>query len=97
MKPTRYIALFAVLNALAVFPIYHSTHAAQAKGASQRGGSADSHMSGKAREETNAQWFADPERGWVRADERHDQSGRRSTKEKKASGKKTNERKNTNY
>lgn len=37
----------------------------------KRGGRADSHMSSKGEENTDAQWSADPERGWVRSDERH--------------------------
>lgn len=36
---------------------------------SQRGKAAE-HMSQQARANTNAQWSADPDRGWVRADER---------------------------
>jgi hypothetical protein len=34
-------------------------------------GKAGAHMSDKGRANTNAQWSADPEKGWVRADERH--------------------------
>jgi len=40
-------------------------------GGPHKGGKAASHMSGKGMENTNAQWSADPERGWVRAEERH--------------------------
>jgi hypothetical protein len=40
---------------------------------SQRGGKAAEHMSTKGSVNTNAQWSADPERGWVRAEERHKQ------------------------
>lgn len=40
---------------------------------SQRGGKAAEHMSTKGSANTNAQWSADPERGWVRAEERHKQ------------------------
>jgi hypothetical protein len=39
----------------------------------QRGGKAAEQMSTKGSGNTNAQWSADPERGWVRADERHKQ------------------------
>lgn len=35
-----------------------------------KGGTADAHMSVKGRANTNAQWSADPEKGWVRAEER---------------------------
>ena len=40
---------------------------------SQRGGKAAEHMSTKGSVNTNAQWSADPERGWVRSEERHKQ------------------------
>ena len=39
----------------------------------QRGGKAAEHMSTKGSVNTNAQWSADPERGWVRSEERHNQ------------------------
>jgi hypothetical protein len=38
---------------------------------SPKGGKTGAHMSVKGRANTNAQWSADPEKGWVRADERH--------------------------
>jgi len=42
-----------------------------AKGrANQRGGTAGEHRSGKGSWNSNTQWSADPERGWVRANER---------------------------
>jgi hypothetical protein len=41
----------------------------------KRGGEADSHMSSKGQENTDAQWSADPERGWVRADEPKENRG----------------------
>jgi len=39
-------------------------------GSSQRGGKAAEH-SDKGTFNSNAQWSADPDKGWVRADERH--------------------------
>jgi hypothetical protein len=39
----------------------------------QRNGKAAAHMSTKGSVNTNTQWSADPERGWVRADERRKQ------------------------
>ena len=86
MKPIKYIAILGVLHALTISV---SAYSAQAEGkgrTSQRGGRADTHMSTKGQDNTNAQWSADPERGWVRADERHDQQ-KQNTKEKKARGK----------
>lgn len=38
----------------------------------QRSGKAADHMSERGSANTNAQWSADPERGWVRADKRHE-------------------------
>lgn len=40
-------------------------------GVNQRGGKAVEQMSTKGGLNTNAQWSADPDRGWIRADERH--------------------------
>jgi hypothetical protein len=46
--------------------------AGESKGeASRHGGQASTSMSNKGAPNTNAQWSADPEKGWVRADERH--------------------------
>jgi hypothetical protein len=71
MKPNKYIAVFSLLNAL-TFCLSHSpADAGQGDKGSQRGGQAKSHMSSKGAANTNAQWSADPERGWVRAEERH--------------------------
>jgi hypothetical protein len=41
-------------------------------GGSNAGGVAASRMSEKGLENNNAQWSADPERGWLRAEERHE-------------------------
>jgi hypothetical protein len=52
----------------------------QGKGHSNyRGGQANTHMSAKGLENTNAQWSADPDRGWVRAEERHELQERSKT------------------
>jgi hypothetical protein len=96
MKPNKYIAVFWVLHVLTFSVSSYSAHAAAKERPSQRGGQANTHMSGKGQDNTNAQWSADPERGWVRADERHDQQ-RQSTKEKKTRGKQANERKVTKH
>jgi hypothetical protein len=68
-KHTVSLALLSVLLNGATTPC----DAAQAKNfPSQRGGKADSHMSAKGSANSNPQWSADPERGWVRAEERHE-------------------------
>jgi hypothetical protein len=70
MKPNKYIAVFSLLNALAFCLTHASATAGQDKN-SQRGGQAKSHLSSNGIANTNSQWSADPERGWVRAEERH--------------------------
>src|SRR3989442_5671942 len=73
MKSNHYVASLAILNALLLCFSNSFAQAGEAKGGtSHRGGQASSHMSSKGQENTNAQWSADPERGWVRADERHE-------------------------
>jgi hypothetical protein len=72
MKLAKYVVAAIVLSALL------DTSAAIAAGpgknsGNQRGGKAAEHMSTKGAANTNAQWSADPERGWVRAEERHKQ------------------------
>jgi hypothetical protein len=47
-----------------------------------KGGNSRAHMNVEAGENANAQWTADPEKGWVRADER-----RQRPKEKKENAK----------
>lgn len=71
MKLNKYIAVFSLLNALTFGLTHTRADAGQGNKGSQRGGQAKSHMSSKGAANTNAQWSADPERGWVRADERH--------------------------
>jgi|SRR6185503_14526444 hypothetical protein len=64
----------AVLTVMALIgnPTVAAFGAAAAKGsANQRGAKAAEQMSTKGAANTNAQWSADPEHGWIRADERH--------------------------
>jgi len=71
--------------------------AAPAGKTNQRGGKAAEHMSAEGARNTNAQWSADPEKGWVRAEERHPQhdkdrpadEGRRGNEKAKGKGKKS--------
>jgi len=73
MQPNKFIALFGLFNALTLGAANMSASAGPEKGgAVQRGGRAAVHMSAKGQENNNAQWSADPDRGWVRADERHE-------------------------
>jgi hypothetical protein len=82
MKVSKYIAVFSLLNALAFCLTHSPAHAGQENKGSQPGGQAKSHMSNKGSANTNAQWSADPERGWVRVDERHQEHEESQTKEK---------------
>jgi len=72
MKSSPCIAILAILNAMLLCFSDSSVQAGESKGGARSGGQASSHMSSKGVENTNAQWSADPDRGWVRADERHD-------------------------
>jgi len=73
MKTHKYVNVFVVLNALIFCLSGTAAQAGQAKkGSNSRGGQADSHMSEKGTTNSNAQWSADPLRGWVRAQERHE-------------------------
>jgi len=71
MKPKKYLAVLSVLSILAFSLMHSPANAGQDDKGSNRGGQANSHMSSKGSANSNAQWSADPERGWVRADERH--------------------------
>lgn len=75
MKSTQYVAILGILNAMLLCYSNSFAGAAEGKGANHRGGRADSHMSSKGMDNTNAQWSADPERGWIRAEERHELHG----------------------
>ena len=80
MQLNRYIAVFGLLNALTLCVIDKPASAGQGKEASvSRGEKAKTKMSDKGKENTNAQWSADPDHGWVRADERHDLHARRKS------------------
>jgi hypothetical protein len=70
-RPTSLWAVVAVAALIETFS-GPALGAAAGKGSvNQRGGKAVEQMSTKGALNTNAQWSADPDRGWVRADERH--------------------------
>jgi hypothetical protein len=71
MKPTKLVV--SIILATALLPNWPTkASAAAAAKQVQRGGKAADHMSERGSTNTNAQWSADPERGWVRADKRHE-------------------------
>src|SRR6516225_6726630 len=73
MKPAKFVASMIVATAL--LPNWPTVVMAAGTGKqvlAQRGGKAADHMSEKGSTNSNAQWSADPERGWVRSDKRHE-------------------------
>jgi hypothetical protein len=71
MKPGRYLIIVALVSltlCAGVFP----ADAEPEKDRANRGSQAESDRSGRGSKNTDAQWTADPERGWVRSDERRD-------------------------
>ena len=73
MKPQKYPLAFVLSGAL--FFVLGDAAAASAAGknaASHHRGQAAAHMSSSASVNNNAQWSADPARGWVRAEQRHE-------------------------
>lgn len=64
-KPKTIVVIFAVLTLASMKLVAQNAAAAPPKG-----GKADAHMSDRGRANTNAQWSADPDKGWVRAEER---------------------------
>jgi hypothetical protein len=87
MQPNRYVAVFGLLSALTLCAIDTPARAGQGKESSvNRGEKAKTKMSDKGKENTNAQWSADPDHGWVRADERHELQARRKSDESSKQG-----------
>ena len=78
MQLNRYVAVFALLSALALCVIPAS--AEKGNGPTVNRGE-KAKMSAKGKENTKAQWSADPDRGWIRAEERHELQARRKSDE----------------
>jgi hypothetical protein len=89
MKPNRYASVVLLLSVLTFVATRSPVDAEPGKKKARSGGQGDSHMSSKGSANTNAQWTADPERGWIRADERRDlrQQNHSATKPKENRGK----------
>ena len=71
MKPANFFIAALLMSALITSAGKTAVAVGAGKG-NQRGGNATEHMSSKGAANTNAQWSADPEKGWVRASERHE-------------------------
>ena len=65
MRNTTVVILAALALASMKLVVAHNAEAAPPKG-----GKAEARISDKGRANTNGQWSADPEKGWVRAEER---------------------------
>jgi len=85
MPPIRYIAVFGLLHALTLCVLDKTVSAGQGKESSVGRGE-KAKMSAKGKENTNAQWSADPDHGWVRANERHELQARRKSDESSKQG-----------
>ena len=73
MKPQKSTVVFLLLGALLFLPRGQAEAGSQGKNLTRhRGGQASAHMSPKGSANSNAQWSADPTRGWIRAEERHE-------------------------
>ncbi len=80
MKSLKYVVVVILALGILCGP---AAEAGEGKrNSARRGGKAGSHMSSKGLENTNAQWSADPDRGWIRADERHDLHNQRQATSK---------------
>lgn len=71
MFKATYLAVLGVTLLLGNFTGSASGAAAGKGSVNQRGGKAAEQMSSKGALNSNAQWSADPEHGWIRAEERH--------------------------
>lgn len=91
MKNFSRLLAAALLSVLLGARMQTAEAASPGKGnGNQRGGKAGERMSDKGVANNNGQWSADPERGWVRAEERHkthDERHNTTDQNKKGNGK----------
>ena len=72
MRPANYSIVVFTLNAVCAMTISTALAAGPGENSTgHRGGKAAEHRSTKGSFNSNAQWSADPEKSWVRSDERH--------------------------
>jgi hypothetical protein len=88
MEASKFITAFLFLNAL-TFGVNHSLAAEAQKKPEvhNRDIQPDAHKHTSRIEKTNAQWSADPERGWVRADADHEVQKQKEGEAKQTEGK----------
>lgn len=89
MKRTSYISVLAIANLLLASITAPILAAGQGKSSHKQGGKFSTEGRSKETANQNAQWSADPKRGWVRSDESHSTRGRDhlSTAPRQAEGK----------
>lgn len=98
MKTVKYSIALLAAHAVCAMAISTTLAAGSGKNStSQRGGRAADHMSSKGSVNTNAQWSADPEKGWVRADERHQRTEKNGTASGASHGKKKGKDKSNKF
>lgn len=73
MKPQKCPLVYLMMGVLLLGLSDQAEAMGQGKiSTNHRGGQASAHMTPKGSANSNAQWSADPTRGWIRADERHE-------------------------
>lgn len=73
MKPQKFSLVFLLVGELLLGLSGQAGASGQGKiSTNHRGGQAAAQMSPKGSANSNAQWSADPTRGWIRANERHE-------------------------
>jgi hypothetical protein len=89
MKRASYISVLAIANLLLASVTAPVLAAGQGKNSHKQGSKLSTEGRSKEAANQNAQWSADPKRGWVRSDESHSTRGRDhlSTAPKQAEGK----------
>jgi hypothetical protein len=89
MKRAGYISVLAIANLLLANVTAPIVAAGQGKNSHKQSGKPSTEGRSKETANQNAQWSADPKRGWVRSDESHSTRGRNhlSTAPKEAEGK----------
>jgi len=76
MKTASYISVIAIANLLLANVTASVLTAGQGKNPPKQRGAIYTKGSSKQTADHNAQWSADPDRGWVRSDESHSRRGR---------------------
>ena len=79
MNPSKLLVIISLGSALLLKTIGSGVAVGAERHVSERGTKAADHMGEKGVANGNAQWSADPEKGWVRAEKRHKLHDQRGT------------------